>query len=101
MYIHIDTPDEALREHAIQRIQYALNGYREDIDGLHLSVVPMRNKLGTKLSHCRLRTNLRHHQTITVEEIQSNPGLAVTRSIERTVRTIRRRLDPAAHRLTG
>lgn len=93
MHIHIDTNDESLKEHAMQRLHYGLNGYREDIEDMHLSVMPMQNKLGTQLNRCRLRTTLRRSQIIVVEEVQSNPALAVTRSIERTLRTIQRRLN--------
>lgn len=92
MQIHIDTLDESLKEHAIQRLQYGLNGYREDIEDMHLTIMPMRNRLGTQLNRCRLKTTLRRSRVIVVEEVQSNPTLAVTRSIERTLRTIQRRL---------
>jgi hypothetical protein len=98
MHVHIETTDDVGRERTIQLLQYALNGDREDIESLQLKVEAIRNPLGTKLHRCRLLARLRHGAPIEVEDVQSRLDLAVTRALERCVRTIRRRLAIKAQR---
>lgn len=98
MHVNIETTDDVARERVIQLLQYALNGDREDIETLQLNVVSIRNPMGTKLHRCRLRALLRRGAPIEVEDVQSRLDLAVTRALERCVRTVRRRRGAATQR---
>jgi hypothetical protein len=91
MHVYIETTDDVGRERVIQLLQYSLNGHREDIERLQLTVSAIRNPLGTELHRCRLRALLRCGTSIEVEEVQSRLDLAVTRVLDRCVRKIRRR----------
>jgi len=91
MLVHVETADDVGRERVTQLLQYSLNGHREDIDSLQLGVATIQDPLGTKLYRCRLRALLRHGPPIEVEDVQSRLDLAVTRVLERSVRTIQRR----------
>ena len=91
MLVRLETADDVRRERVTQLLQYSLNGHREDIESLQLNVSAIRNPLGTKLHRCRLRALLRYGPPIEVEEVQSRLDLAVTRALERCVRTIQRR----------
>jgi len=98
MHVHIDTTDGVARERVIQLLDYALNGQREVIDSLQLSIETIRNPLGIKLHHCRLNALLRQGSPIGVEEVQSSLDLALTRALDRCVRTIERRRRVTARR---
>jgi hypothetical protein len=91
MHVHLETTHDVGRERVTQLLQYSLNGHREDIDSMQLSVATIQDPLGTKLHRCRLRALLRHGPPIEVEEVQSRLDLTVTRALERCVRTIQRR----------
>jgi len=91
MHVHLETTDDVGRERVTQLLQYSLNGHREDIESLQLNVSAIRNPLGTKLHRCRLLALLRYGPPVEVEEVQSRLDLAVTRALERCVRTIQRR----------
>jgi hypothetical protein len=92
MHVHLETTDDVGRERVTQLLQYSLNGQRKDIESLQLSVATIQDPLGTTLHRCRLRALLRHGPPIEVEDVQSRLDLAVTRALERCVRTIQRRL---------
>jgi len=91
MHVHIETTDDVGRKRVMQLLHYSLNGHREAIESLQLNVATIRNPLGTKLHRCRLRATLRQGPPIEVEDVQSHLDLAVTRALERCVRTIQRR----------
>ena len=94
MQVHIETDDERLRERTTRMVDYVLNRYREQVTTMRLDIAPARDRLGTSLSRCRASTVMKRHGLIEIDEIQSNSELAVTRALERTIRTIQRRLDP-------
>jgi len=98
MHVHLETADDVGRERVMQLLQYSLNGHREDIDNMHLSVATIQDPLGTKLHRCRLRALLRHGPPIEVEDVQSHLDLAVNRALERCVRTIQRRRGASMQR---
>ena len=91
MHIYIETTDDVRRERVMQLLRYSLNGNRKDIESLQLRVATIRNPLGTKLHRCRLRALLPRGAPIEVEDVQLRLDLAVTRALERCVRTVRRR----------
>jgi hypothetical protein len=91
MLVRLETADDVGRERITQLLQYSLNGHREDIDSMQLSVATIQDPLGTKLHRCRLRALLRHGPPIEVEEVQSRLDLTVTRALDRCVRKIQRR----------
>lgn len=98
MHVRLETADDVGRERITQLLRYSLNGHREDIEILQLNVANIRDSLGTELHRCRLRALLRHGPPIEVEDVQSRLDLAVTRALERCVRTIQRRRRASAHR---
>jgi hypothetical protein len=98
MHVHIDASHDGERERIIQLLQFSLKGHREDIDSLQLNVATIHDRLGTELRRCRLRAALRQGPAIEVDEVQSRLDLAVTRALERCIRTIQRRLGTAALR---
>ena len=92
MQIHIDTADDNERKRIRRFLQFLLSGQRSEIDSLQLIIEPVRDALGTRLNRCQIRSTLKLGQQIEVEEIQSSLDLAVTRALERCMRTIHRKL---------
>ena len=92
MQVHIDTEDELERERIIQRLMFSLNARREEIDQVRLRLTPIADVRGARLYRCQLHTRLRDGQVIDVDETQASADLAVTRTLERCVRTAQRRL---------
>ena len=91
MHIQIETTDDTERERVVRLLEYTLHGHRADIGSIQLTVTTLHDALGIRLSRCRLRTWLSHGQPIEIVEVQSSLDLAVTRSLQRCIRTIRRR----------
>jgi len=95
MHVHIEANDDAGRERAIRLLQYALDGYRESIVSLHLTIGHVDDPLGRRLCRCHVCTHPRRGPTFDVDEVQSSLDLAVTRAIERSLRRIRRQAQRA------
>lgn len=91
MHAQIETTHDVGRKRVMQLLRYSLNGHREDIEHMQLNIATIRDSLGMKLHRCRLRATLRHGPQIEIEDVQARLDLAVTRALERCVRTIRRR----------
>jgi len=96
MHVHIDTTED--RERIVRLMQYSLNGCREDIDSIQLSLVTVEDALGGRLRRCRLRLAPRYNKEIEVEEVQADLDLAVNRALERSKRILQRRLGSVAQR---
>ena len=92
MHIHIDTADNTERKRIRRLLQFLLSGQRSEIDSLQLIIEPVRDALGTRLNRCQIRSTLKLGQQIEVAERQSSLDLAVTRALERCMRTIQRKL---------
>lgn len=94
MQIQIETENERVQTQVEQMLQYYLTGLEDGIERMHIVLQPMRDRLGTPLFCCAIHAQLSRGGILEFEETQADLNMAVTRVLDRTVRTLRRRSVP-------
>lgn len=92
MRIMIDCTDDETTERIRDLLNYSLATSNADIRNVRISVRPERDHFGSRLVRCRMLTQLVSDENIAIEEVQSSGEVALTRAIDRTSRTLQRRL---------
>ena len=91
MRITIDCTDEETSERIRDLLHYNLATSVAEISNVRISVSQEMDSFGSRLVRCRMLTQLRSHENIAIDELQSSAEMALTRAIERTSRTLQRR----------
>ena len=73
-------------------VQFYLAGVSGHVDSFAVAVQMEHDPFGATLYRCRVRAMPARGDTVDIEEIQGDMVLAVTRALDRCVRTFRRRL---------
>ena len=92
MRISIDAETDAVSVRVRQLLQFFLASMSTDIVDVWVSIETVSDPIGTDLTRCRALIQMRHGDRVDIEEIQSSLELAITRTMERSIRIIQRRL---------
>ena len=92
MRMHIDIDQDSLVPRVRHLVTFALSSVRFAITELRISSWRIKDARGTTLTQFRVETYPRYGDPFEVEEVQSDPEVAVIRTLERTGRTLHRRL---------
>ena len=93
MRMRIEAETEAERARVSQLLHLTLAPARTDIADVRVSIANLKDPLGMNLTHCGTEIRTRHGDRVSVEETQSTLDLSVKRALERSLRTIQRRLS--------
>ncbi len=92
MRMQIDVDRESLVPRIRHLVAFALSSVSFAIAKLRIFSWRIKDSRGTTLTLVRVEAYPRHGDPFEVEEVQSDPEVAVTRTLERTGRTLHRRL---------
>jgi hypothetical protein len=91
MEVRVHTPDDALAGQVEQMLRFYLTGLDGQIDELFVRVESTRDTLGAPLVQCQVIASAGRGGELVIEETQSDLVRALTRALDRCVRTLRRR----------
>jgi hypothetical protein len=91
MRVEISADNDAIADQVDQLSRFYLVGLEESVDSISVVVDEQRDTLGKPLLRCRVLGRLSHGEPLEVVETQADTVLAITRALDRTVRTLRRR----------
>lgn len=99
MQVDIQTADRMLRAQAETRLQFYMTGLDGRVERVLIRIDAPIDRSGSVvdsdgLHHCQISALLDNGQRVEILETQADVTLAISRSIGRATRTIRRRLDP-------
>ena len=91
-----------LREHAERRLRFALDWARHEVSKVSMSLSDINGPRGGNDKRCQVRISLPHVREVVIEDIDADLYVAIDRAVDRTERTIARRLErlreyPHAH----
>jgi hypothetical protein len=92
MRMHIDVDQDSLVPRVRHLVTFALSSVSFAIAELRISSWRIKDARGTTLTRFRVETYPRYGDPFEVEELQSDPEIAAIRTLERTGRTLHRRL---------
>ena len=97
MQVFIQTGDHEIEAQARTILQFCMAGIDERVDEIVIHIDQRHDALGGRLHHCQLNALMDDGERVEIGETQNDLVLAITRSISRATRTIRRRInrDPA------
>ena len=97
MHVSIQTGDHEIEAQAKTILQFCMAGIDERVDETVIRIDQRHDALGGRLHHCQLSALMDDGGHVEIGETQHDLVLAITRSISRATRTIRRRInrDPA------
>jgi hypothetical protein len=72
-------------------LDFYLTGLAGEVRQVRVSVDDVTDQLGVSLKRCQIDGDLVHGGKVVIVETQSDLNLAITRALDRCVRTIRRR----------
>lgn len=98
MQIQVQAHDDAMAEQVETVLQYYLPSLDDGIDRFRILVEPLRDTLDNRLYRCEVLASLPRGDSLRLEETQADLVLTVTRALDRTVRTLRRRQSTRALR---
>ena len=87
--IHADGGDTF--EQVEKVLQYYLPALDDGIERFRIDVQPLRDELGNRLYRCEIQATLVRGEPFDLEETQADLVLTITRALDRTARTLRRR----------
>lgn len=93
MQIHVKVPSPAMARRIEQLTRFHLTGLISETGDVRISLESVHDRLGSLLYLCRVAA-----AGIIVEETQTDPVLATTRALGRTVRTLHRGRVPEQFR---
>ena len=91
MRVRIETTNDTAAAQVRRMLRFTLSAMADEVKSVRVVVDDVRDPLGAKLNRCRAELNPWQGEPIAVEEVQSGLELAVSRALERTLRTVRRR----------
>jgi hypothetical protein len=91
MRVQISADSAAVAGQVDQLSRFYLTGLEEGVVSISIVVARRRDPLGKPLVRCQVLGRPSHGESIEVVETQADPVLAITRALDRTVRTLRRR----------
>lgn len=91
MQVQVKAESEAMAEQVRQLLDFYLTGLAADLHRVDITLTSLRDPLGHKLFHCRLRAVPSRGQPLDIDERQADLLLAITRMLDRCSRTLRRR----------
>ena len=95
MRLQISADSDAVSGQVDQLSRFYLTGLEEGVVSISIVVARRRDPLGKPLVRCEVLGCLSHGESIEVVETQADLVLAITRALDRTVRTVRRRVSLA------
>ncbi len=96
MHLRINTANEAVAQRMRRRLRFSLASVADEIDEAEVVMEYFRDDLGMPLIRCRIQLSLHSGPSIAVEDVQSSEHLVTSRALDKTLRTLRRRLNNAA-----
>lgn len=97
MRIRIDAVNEAATERVRRLLRFSLASVADEIDEIAVDVVYFRDTLGMPLIRCCIKVHpFGGTSSVHVEDVQSSEHIAVSRALDKALRTLRRRLHYAA-----
>ena len=97
MRIRIDAANEVVTERMQRLLRFSLASVADEIDEAAVAIVYIHDALGMPLIRCCIELRLLSEApSIAVEDVQSTEHLAVSRALDKALRTLRRRLHHAA-----
>jgi hypothetical protein len=91
MQVHVASSSAELKPQVEQVMRFYLTSVAADIDAIEVTLETVRDRVGSDLVCCRVEGVLASGDALAVTETQADWKLAVTRAMDRSVRTIRRR----------
>ena len=92
MRIRIETESEVDSQRVSEQLKFCLARVNADIADVRITIADVTDPFGIGLFRCSTDILLRHGERVSVEETQPNRELAVNRALERSIRTVQRRL---------
>jgi hypothetical protein len=90
MQIHVNAPSDEVTGQVRQLLLFYLTGLEGQVERIAIDVDRFRDRLDTPLHLCSVSAASCGRE-FRVDEIQGDLVLAITRALDRTVRTLRRR----------
>lgn len=84
---------DGLREHAERRLIYALDWAHHDVSKVSVRMSDINGPRGGNDKRCQVRISLPRVREVVVEKTDADLYVAIDRAIERTERTVARRLE--------
>jgi ribosomal subunit interface protein len=84
---------ESLREHAERRLGFALDWARYDVKKVSVCLSDINGPRGGNDKRCQVRISLPRVREVVIEDTDADLYVAIDRAIDRTERTVARRLD--------
>lgn len=92
MNIRVKTDNPAVSRRVRQMLELSLAGYSSDVTCVVVTIRRLHDSSGIGLTQCLIETRIRNQDRIEVKDTQSNPELAMLRAMDRSLRTLQRRL---------
>lgn len=89
--VTIKAADAAVARQVEKILAYYLTGVATDVSQIRVTIDEVSDPLGVSLMRCQIDGDLVNAAGLSIVETQSSLNLAITRALERCVRTIRRR----------
>jgi ribosomal subunit interface protein len=104
MNIHIHTNDfdltDGLRDHVAKRLAYALNHGRDVVSRIVVRLSDVNGPRGGIDKRCGIEVRLKGAATIAIDDTEADLYVAIDRAVERTGRTLDRRIARRHHLAT-
>jgi len=84
---------EGLREHAERRLKFALDWARYDVCNVSMRLSDINGPRGGNDKRCQVRISLPRARAVVIEDTDKDLYVAIDRAIDRTERTVARRLE--------
>jgi hypothetical protein len=95
MRIRVYSNDGDATARVRRRLLFTLASMDDEIKQAHIVFDAPHARTGSRLARCRVELTLARGVTVAVEELQTNPELAVSRALDRCSRIVLRRLHAA------
>ena len=84
---------EGLREHTERRLRFALDWARYDVSKVSVRLSDINGPRGGNDKRCQVRISLPRVRDVVIEDTDADLYVAIDRAIDRTERTVARRLE--------
>jgi hypothetical protein len=91
MYVRVNANDTDVTKQVEKVMQFYLTSVTSDLESIAVSIDDVSDRLGANLKRCTVCGLLVAGDAVEVVETQADLMLAVTRAMDRCVRTVRRR----------
>lgn len=92
MQVRVETDNDDFLAQVQQWWPFYLTGLDDDADSIVIAVGAVEDASGATLYRCSIRAQPARGDPLELTETQSDPALAINRALDRTARTLRRRL---------